>query len=282
MLRYVAILFYCLCPCLVLSQSGVNEPGKYAPVSKIESCYKTFYKKPERLDTLSAPKGAVSYRIWRIIDLKDPAAKTLFTRSKGCDNVPLFEILKFGILSGMINAFDTDVFDGSLKHRVAIQKLKTMLMLTDTVNEKVFDAGGNETSQQVVRKKEMGSEDLAGFLICEDWYFDTHWSKLDKRLISISPVAKDQKTLKETPLFYIYFNECRDLLGSFKAVSSDALEPVSYDEFFLKHKYPSFVVKKNNIFNRSINEYKKGKDTELEHDETLKKLHSTESDLFDH
>lgn len=281
MLRHSVILIGCLYSYGIFSQ-GVDKPGPYTPVSKIEACYKTFYKNPERQDTLSAPKGAVAYRIWRIIDLKDPAAKTLFTRSKGCENVALFDILKFGVLSGMVNAFDNDVFDGSLKNRMAIQKVKSLLMLTDTIDEKVFDAEGNETSRQVIRTKEMGSEDLAGFLICEDWYFDSHWSKLDKRMISISPIAKDQKTLKETPLFYIYFNECRDLLGSFKATTSTINEPVSYDEFFLKHKYPSFVVKKNNIFNRSINEYKKGKDAEMEHDETLKKLHSTESDLFDH
>lgn len=281
MLRYSTLLICCLCSCMLFSQ-GVNEPGKYSPVSKVESCYKTFYKKPERLDTLSLPKGAVSYRIWRIIDLKDPAVKTLFTRSRGCENVALFDILKFGVLSGMVNAFDNDVFDGNLKHRMDIQNVKNLLLLTDTVDEKVFDAEGNETSQRVIKTKEMGSENLAGFLICEDWYFDTHWSKLDKRMISISPIAKDQKTLKEKPLFYLYFNECRDLLGSFRAATSTVDEPVSYDEFFLRHKYPSFVVKKNNIFNRSINEYKKGQDAEMEHDETLKKLHSTESDLFDH
>jgi hypothetical protein len=101
-------------------------------------------------------------------------------------------------------------------------------------------------------------------------------------MIYISPIYKNEKKQIEYPLFYLYYNECRDLLSSFKVINKRTTESLSYDEFILSHQYPAFVVKTNNVFNRTINEYKKGVDVEDENNRSLKRLHNSESDLFEH
>ena len=277
------LLIFVIASNLLHSQGGVFNPGSYSNSTKIAACYKVFYKAPVKFDTLNASKNLNAQRVWRIIDFKEPATKILFTHNKLCEYIDLFEILKFGILSGKINAFSSDKFDANaLKYKIEINHFLTLITLKDTLTETVFDSDGNSSISKKVTERQLNSDDLAGFLFCEDWFFDSHLSKLDKRMVYISPIFKNEKNQTEYPLFYFYYNECRELLSSFKASNKKTTEPISYDEFILTHQYPAFVTKTSNLFNRTITEYKKGTDIEGEHDNSLKKLHNSESDLFDH
>lgn len=265
------------------SQPGVLTPGSYTNNSKLAACYKVFYKAPVRFDTLNRTRSVNTQRVWRIIDFKEQATKALFTANKSCEYTDLFEVLKFGILSGQVNAFSSDKFDeNALNHKIDIAQFLNLITFKDTVTETEFDSEGNSSVTKKIIDRQLNSSDLAGFLFCEDWFFDNHWSRLDKRMLYICPIFKNEKKQTEYPLFYLYYNECRELLGSFKALNKRSAEPFSYDELILSHQYPAFVVKTTNTFNRTITEYKKGTDIEGEHDKSLKNLHNSESDLFDH
>ena len=265
------------------SQPGILTPGSYTNSSKIAACYKAFYKAPVKFDTLNRVNSVNAQRVWRIIDFKEQATKSLFTTTKSCEYTDLFEVFKFGVLSGQINAFSSDKFDeNALKYKIEIAQFLSLITLKDTVIETEFDAEGNETNRKKIIDRQLNSSDLAGFLFCEDWFFDNHWSQLDKRMLYICPIFKNEKKQTEYPLFYFYYNECRELLSSFKAINKRSTETFSYDELILSHQYPAFVVKTTNTFNRTITEYKKGTDIEGEHDKSLKNLHNSESDLFDH
>lgn len=243
--------------------------------------YKAFYKSPVKLDTLIEPQSLVTKRVWRFIDFKEIETKKLFAPNKSCEFLDLFEILKFGIVTGKINVFFSDKFDkNALKNKIDIKNCLSLLTFKDTITETIFDADGNSTISKKLIEREINSTDLAGYMFCEDWFFDTHWSQLDKRMIFICPIIKNEKKQTEHPLFYLYYNECRELLSSFKAVNLRTLEPFTYDEFILSHLYPSFVVKTSNVFNRTISEFKKGADVEGEQNSSLRTLHNSESDLF--
>lgn len=266
---------------LIHSQVGVFSPGLYSNNSKMEACYKVFYKAPLRFDTLKRVNSVNAQRVWRIIDFKELSTKTLFTPNKLCEYTDLFEVLKFGVLSGKVNAFSSDKFDeNALKYKIDINHFLNLITLKDTITETKFDSDGNSSVSTKIIDRQLNSEDLAGFLFCEDWFFDNHWSQLDKRMLYICPIFKNEKMQTEYPLFYLYYNECRELLSSFKALNKRTIDILSYDEFILSHQYPAFVVKTNNTFNRTITEYKKGTDIEDEHKNSLKKLHNSESDLF--
>ncbi len=268
---------------LMYSQPGVLTPGSYTNSSKIAACYKVFYKAPVRFDTLKRVNSVNAHRVWRIIDFKEPATKALFSTSKSCEYTDLFEVFKFGVLSGQVNAFSSDKFDkNALKYKIDISQFLSLITFKDTVIETEFDSDGNPTDTKKIIERQLNSNDLAGFVFCEDWFFDNHWSQLDKQMLYICPIFKNEKKQTEYPLFYFYFNECRELLSSFKAINKRSTETFSYDELILSHQYPAFVIKTTNVFNRTITEYKKGTDIEGEHDKSLKMLHNSESDLFDH
>lgn len=284
MVKTYLILLFVVIYELAFSQvpGNIFDPHSYSKCNATTR-YKAFYKSPLKLDTLIKPQSLIAKRVWRFIDFKEIETKRLFTPNKSCEYLDFFEILKFGIVTGKINAFTTDKFgENALKYKIEIKKCLSLLTFKDTVTETIFDSDGNSKISKNIVEREINSNDLAGYMFCEDWFFDSHWSQLDKRMVFICPILKNEKTQTEHPLFYLYYNECRELFSSFKAINMRTLEPFTYDQFILSHLYPSFVVKTSNVFNRTISEFKKGADVEDEHNNSLRYLHNSESDLFGH
>ena len=131
------------------SQPGILTPGSYSNSSKIAACYKVFYKAPVKFDTLKRERSANTQRVWRIIDFKEQATKALFTANKSCEYTDLFEVFKFGILSGQVNAFSSDKFDKNvLKYKIDASYFLSLITLKDTVTETEFDSEGNSKNMK--------------------------------------------------------------------------------------------------------------------------------------
>ena len=224
----------------------------------------------------------ISQRIWRIIDLKSPGNQCLHTTNPRYCEFDLWEIFKFGLKTGKINAFRSDNFGAAKINLIPNKEALNMIRVHDTLTEMVYDSEGNETKTQKIRDEDISSKDLSGYIVCEDWYFDSHWAKADKRIVCIAPIYFDEKQQKEKPLFYLYYNECRNLLGSYKVPYSDPKDSLSYDVLFLKRKFEFYVMKRNNVFDRSLNDYTKGKHVEYESDKAIRELLNKDFDQFDH
>ncbi|MBS1635575.1 MAG: gliding motility protein GldN [Bacteroidetes bacterium] len=281
-MKYVtAVIFISLGFCLTAQNiPGVDKPGSYAKTAA--TCYKTFYNEPEKLDTLTRPEGMISQRIWRIIDLKSPGNQFMnYNQPKTCQ-FDLWEILRFGLKTGKINAFRSDNFSSAQANLIPKKEVLSMMRVHDTITETVFDSEGNETKTEKVRDEDISSASLSGYIVCEDWYFDSHWAKADKRIVCIAPIFFDDKQQKEKPLFYLYYNECRNLLSSYQVPLTDPKDSLTYDKLFLKRKFEFYVMKKTNVFNRSVNDYSKGKTIEYESDKTIRELLSKDFDQFEH
>ncbi len=279
--QLITILF--TCSCMYMLPQGVDQPGTYGAKSHAEQCYRSFYKPPEKLDTLVKPEGMIVHRIWRVIDLKNTTNRILLTNnSKNCDYTDLFEVLKFGLRSGKIKAFTSDRFGNAAQQHLSMKEVNRRLVIRDTVTESVFDADGNGTTNTKIINEDMQSLNLSGYVICEDWYIDKHWSRREKRIICICPVYFNEKLQKEVPLFYLYYNECRDLLSSFRAQKTGTGLDLSYDEIFLRKYFESMVVKTSNVFGRPISEYTLGTGTRDEGDRSVRQLLNEEADLFEH
>ena len=280
---YLIILLITFCEYSYSQSPGnVYNPGVYSECNP-STIYKKFYSRPVNIDTLVKPLAIKGQRVWRIIDLKDIEAQKIFTSNVSCEFLDLFEVIKFGILTGKISAYNSEKFNDNVKQdKIFIKKLQTILTLKDSVVETVFDSDGNPEQVKKNIDRQLNSKDLVGYLFCEDWFFDKQWSQLDKRLVYLAPIYKNQKTQAEYPLFYLNFSECRDLLSSFKAINTRTTVSYSYDQLILSHQYPAFIIKASNVFNRKINDYKRGTDVIDEQSGSQKKLHSSESDLFDH
>lgn len=277
------ILALCCIATLAIAQ-GVDEPGAYAgPRSHVEGCYRTYYKAPEKLDTLTQPEAYTAHRIWRIISLKSEVNKPLFVgNSKDCGYTDLLDIIKYGLMTGKIHAFSSDKFSKVGMHPLSKKEVMNILVRKDTVTETVFDANGEGTTQTRAVNEEIQSASLSGYVICEDWYMDEHWARREKRVICICPVYFNEKQQRDMPLFYLYYNECRDLFSSFRAFDAGGGEYLTYDELFLKKHFESVVVKASNVFGRAFSEYTLGQTVKDEGDASMRRLLNEEADQFDH
>jgi gliding motility associated protien GldN len=260
---------------------GVETNPKNYKVHFLESSYKRFYHPPKPMDTLVRPDVAVVQTLWRIIDINQVDNKMVFYGYSPKKLVDLFEIIKFGLLTGRINAFTNEKFSKAEHTALPLSEVRKRIFLApDSVEERIYDADGNETVVKKLKEGELTSSDLQGYILKEDWYIDKHWGKTDRRITGICPVFYDKVTGHSQPLFWLYYNECRQLFSSFEAKNTYTDDRITFDElFFAKHFY-SVIYKSSNVFDRNINSYKIGQDVYLETQKIITGLGNKDYDSF--
>jgi gliding motility associated protien GldN len=157
---------------------------------------------------------------------------------------------------------------------------KKIILPPDSISESTFDADGNETVVKKLKQGEITSGDLQGYILKEDWYFDKHSGKSDRRIIGICPVYYDEKAGRSRPLFWIYYNECRQLFSSFEAKNAYTDERISFDELFMGKHFYSVIYKNSNVFGRDITTFKLGQDVQADSREINTGLGNKDYDSF--
>lgn len=233
-------------------------------------------------DTLLPKHITKGTRIWRNIGLENPENKLIFNSHKPCKEVCFFEILKFGLLELGLKAFSSEDFHDPSKALLDKAKLEKLLYHADTIAEKYFDANGEASYHKKFVSGFIGCGDIRSLLLKEDWVINNYSGRMEKYIVAIAPMVYSEKDKKQVPLFWIYYPEWAGLLSVFKAHNIYSYEEVNYMTVFEKHKFISAVSKESNVFNRSIDDYKKGYDAEMESERIIEKLRNSESDLFEH
>lgn len=101
------------------------------------------------------------------------------------------------------------------------------------------------------------------YLIQEMVFFDKHTSRLYIKIMAIAPLYADKidskepmKALQESIMFWISFDELRPYLAlQYIIPSQNETKRVTYDDFFQKRLFSSYIVGEGNIYNRFIPEY---------------------------
>ncbi len=177
----------------------------------------------------------------------------------------------------------------------------------------------------LVRKDPMarfiGSNNIVAYNIKEDWFFDKERSMLDRRIISIAPVARftyddDSTTLlpergkllcyndmgvplyfdetsnsfeefkgkvEERELFWLYFPELRNVIVNYYVYNdqSDA-QWMSFDDLFWKRKFLATIYKVSDKFDREIEDYKYGVDALYEAERIKDDIRKWEHDVWNY
>ena len=120
-------------------------------------------------------------------------------------------------------------------------------------------------------------------MIKEEWFFDKQRSVLDVRILGISLLyEQEDKDKGDQPIFWVYFPEARTLLAKYDAFNrQNPSERRSFDDIFWKRQFSSYIVKEENVYDRSINEYKKGMDALLESNKIKDEIIIFEHDLWE-
>lgn len=102
------------------------------------------------------------------------------------------------------------------------------------------------------------------YMIQEIVFFDKHTSRLHSKIMAIAPLNSDKimikdnvmTALREAITFWIPFDALRPYLAmQYVIPSQNETKRVTFDDFFQKRLYSSYIVGEGNMYNRFIPEY---------------------------
>ncbi len=220
-------------------------------------------------------------RIWRTISLENKSNQVLFSSGSGCAQVGFFEIIKFGIFEKKMSAFFSDDFNDTKKNKCTEAQVMKKISFADSSEMASYDAAGNETKATVIEKKYLHNKDIRTYLLKEDWIMNNYSGQLEKKIIAIAPLMFEKKTEQVTPLFWLYYNEWKELFGLFEAKNYYGEFKVSYKDILERKYFVSRISKESNIFERIIKAYKSGEDVNTESERIKEKAGNSEKDVFE-
>ena len=128
-----------------------------------------------------------------------------------------------------------------------------------------YDSIADELSGHFYRFEPIVRNQLK-YLIQEVVFFDKHTSRLHSKIMAIAPLQSDLITtrdssnimgsLRESIMFWIPFDKLRPYMALQYAIPNrNEVKRVTFDEFFQKHLYTSYIVGEGNMYNRWIPDY---------------------------
>lgn len=228
-----------------------------------------------------------SKRIWQEIDLREKINHVLYyPETPVRDRVSLTQILWDALKEGSITAYDNEDLTKILTPAEVVAKFVR-------VTKKTIDDPDNPgQSKEIEEKEEFEAKNVKKYQIIEEWFIDKQRSVLDQRILCIIPLierfdidpATNERISKGfRAVAYIYFPQARPILAQKECFNTkNDAERKSFDDIFWKRMFGSRIIKEENVFDRSIEEYKTGLDALLEADKIKEDVANFEHDLWEY
>jgi len=271
---------------LLISIGNTNSSAQI-----INGAYKQndiYEKKPMPLVSVRESDVFWSKMIWRVIDLREKMNISLYYPTHEMDQrTNLINLLLHGIEVGQITPYDAQA-DDDFKIPMSYAQVKERFGAKATTEQRVnFDTGEREN---IVVQGEVRPTEVKQYMVKEEWYFDKQTSALHVRIIGICPIREYTREgdtsgqVQYQKLFWVYYPEARPLLATNLTLNpyNDARQ-ISFDDFFIKRTFSSYIVKQSNIYNnRDISAYLTGKDAMLESQRIEEEIFNYEQDLWEY
>ena len=220
------------------------------------------------------------YLIYRIIDLRQKQNFQLYfpVSPDDPDYRSLFRVILGGIIDGLpLYVKSSDVGDIKPDFNTPPMPKEMIPTFLNTDRDGSMGDGNIATSDYMLLNYDSTTNVMrfnnyayAGFvrnqykyLIQEIVFFDRHTSRLHTKIIGIAPLQADNVSYYEGMpvmdalygqlLFWIAFDDLRPYLSAqFVIPSQNETKRVTYDEFFQKHLYSSYLVGEGNMYNRML------------------------------
>lgn len=141
------------------------------------------------------------------------------------------------------------------------EDLDTYLLLYDSVENKLTP---NFTRYETYVRNQLK------FLVQEVVFFNKHTSRLYTKIVAIAPLQPDMASgdeespaefMRTSIKFWILFDELRPYLARrYMIPTQNEQKRVTFDEFFQKRLFASYIVGESNMYNRMILDYCKTED----------------------
>ncbi|MBL0256627.1 MAG: gliding motility protein GldN [Bacteroidetes bacterium] len=229
-----------------------------------------------------------SKRIWRVIDLNEkinlPLRYPLHDATK--DRKNLVDVLMDAVTEGSLTAYGYQ--DDQFTLPITLKEVESRGgARTDTTKMQRPDPPYDEFDTVIVR--EFSRDNVIGYRVKEDWFFDKQRSVMDVRIIGIAPLIYDRDEFGNVregnikkPLFWIYYPEARKLLANAEVFNrqNDA-ERRSFDDIFQKRLFGSYIYKEANVYDRLISDYRQGLSALLESERIKDDITNFEHDMWE-
>ncbi len=275
--------------CATYLESQIIDPNLPAPSTFPETFYlkeNARNRKPEAYVHENESDVMWSKRVWRTIDLREKFNHPIyFPETPINDRKSLFDVIKAGLFSGEIYAFDNPVFDDEFKVKMSNKQIKDMFFVWDSTQtaEDPLHPGTFIPNPQMTA---LESHDIKQYWVKEDWFFDNKRSIMDVRILGLCPLKEklDPSTgewIGVEPLFWIYFPQCRNLFAKSEVFNTkNDAQRITYDDLFSKRMFSSYIRKESNVMDRDINSYASGVDAILESDRVKDDIFKMEHDMW--
>ncbi len=131
------------------------------------------------------------------------------------------------------------------------------------------------------------------YMIQEIVFFDKHTSRLHSKIIAIAPMQSDKivsdstnvmGALQESILFWLSFDELRPYLAKQYIIpQSNDINRITFDEFFAKKLYASYLIGDSNMYDRMFLNYAKTEqEVKREQQRVFDELLNFEQDLWEY
>lgn len=132
------------------------------------------------------------------------------------------------------------------------------------------------------------------YLVQEVVFFDKHFSRLYSKIIAIAPMQSDRITttdptqlteaLMQSVLFWCSYDKLRPFLSQqYCLTSENDSKRITFEEFFLKRMYSSYILGEDNVHNRVITDYARSRSEIVkEQDRIDEALMTFEQDLWEY
>lgn len=179
-------------------------------------------------------------RVWRDIDLRDTINGVLnYPKSR------LIEVLITHVRNEELTAYnpknpktldDVDGFDFPLDTADALRLANGVVNVTNNKTGTVTQVPG-EFNPELFKK----------YRIKEDWVLDGKRGVFEPRIVAIAPLKLNDQTKEWQPVFWIAYEEARDILATKRLFNSlNDSSPLSMDDFFIHRLFSSHIVKETN------------------------------------
>ncbi len=257
-----------------------------------------------------------SKRIWRVMDLRQKQNLTLYhplvsstdyqssTLGKRSFIQVIYDMVINDTLSDELRTFRTY----ELRTLMTSREAASMFAKVDTTTVLAYDAENtcigtkNEVSVQNFLKDV--KPEIVKVHIMEDWFFDKQRSVMDVRILALGveiPLYDNDvtqqycdgtgvdenvfggfiKASKGENFVWFYFPDLRAELAKTEIYNrhNDA-HRTSFDDVLLKRMFSSYIIKKENVYDRSINDYTSGLDALLEAEKISEEIRDYEMDFW--
>lgn len=190
-----------------------------------------------------------SKRIWREIDLRDTINSVL-----GAEDSKLIDVLLNSIANEELTAYsprDTTagkVLDINDSFKIALTAQEALTAARGTSEGEIDSVSGKLASPVLNR---LNPEDFMKYRIKEDWILDVKRSVFEPRIIGIAPMKMVEGNWQ--PVFWIYYDEAREILAKKRLVNpANDASALTFDDFFVRRLFSSYIVKETNPANKTI------------------------------